>query len=366
MVAAAAEPVFASDPTELGLGIGTPQRQRRWTVALRGLLVLPHLVVLLVLTLVAAYLSFMGWFAALVEGRIPAWIAEFEIAVIAYAVRVNAYAFMLTDEYPPFALSPGEYAITVQIGASQLSRLKVFFRLLLVIPASIVTAVVGSGLLVLSPVIWLVALVLGRTPQPLFNAAAAVIRYEARYFAYLTMVTDQYPRRVFGDAKTDWTPEGFEVARSGRAELVTGLIIALGVVVPITSTVVIYEHVKPVRKRAVVLAEWRLGNAEVNAVAVGHCNLGCEKAHEAELGRAYLRFASSLSRIRFSGVQRRRVPDLIAAGRKTGEALIFASTLKDGGRARGLDPADPGDSYASSLYYNAVEHVLGPVPDSRP
>jgi hypothetical protein len=173
----------------LDIGFGAPQRQRRWSVALRGLLVLPQLVAVWVLAVVALVLAFIGWFAALVLGRLPLWIAEFELNVIAYSVRVVAYAFMLADEYPPFAFSPTEYPIAVQIDASQLSRLKVFFRWLLVIPAYVVTAIAGNGLLLLSPVIWLVTLVLGRMPQPFFSAAAAVIRYQARYSAYETATT---------------------------------------------------------------------------------------------------------------------------------------------------------------------------------
>ena len=51
-------------------------------------------------------------------------------------------------------------------------------------------------------------LVRGRTPQPLFSAAAAVIRYKARLYAYMGLVTDDYPRQLFGDR--EWERESEE------------------------------------------------------------------------------------------------------------------------------------------------------------
>jgi len=360
MVADTAEPFFAPDPVELDISFGSPELQSRVTVAFRILLVLPHLVVLFVLGFIAVLLAIVGWFAALVLGRLPRWIAVFEMRVIAYSVRVNAYMFLLAGKFPAFPFEPADYPVSVKIDASRLSRVRVLFRLLLAIPVGIVAAIAGNGLLLFSPIIWLFTLVLGRTPQPLFSAAAGVIRYQARYYAYLGLVTDVYPRRLFGDADSEWATEGFRVSRSGATEWITGMIVVLGLAGVIANGVLRYELTRPPpENQAVVVAELRLENAVVNAVAVVGCNLRCEKAHERAAGEAYDRFASRISRIPFPVSKLGGVAAVVRDARQAGRLLLAASKSKDGGRAQGIDPSDPGDSLWFDDFDTEIANVLG-------
>jgi len=90
MVMGTEEPFFAPGPVELDIRFEGPERQSRGTVAFRLLLAVPQFVVLFFLGIVATVLAIIGWFAALVLGRLPRWIATFELNVIAYSVRVNA------------------------------------------------------------------------------------------------------------------------------------------------------------------------------------------------------------------------------------------------------------------------------------
>ncbi|MFD0400952.1 DUF4389 domain-containing protein [Kitasatospora sp. NPDC127121] len=57
--------------------------------------------------------------------------------------------------------------------------------------------------------VWLVVLVLvlGRMPQPLYEATVAVLRYRMRYTAYLTMLSSACPKRMFGEEPGS-EPEG--------------------------------------------------------------------------------------------------------------------------------------------------------------
>lgn len=355
------QPFFALDPVEVEIGFGSPRRQSRLTVAFRGLLVLPHVVVLVLLSLLVIPLAVVGWFAALILGRLPRWIAVYQMSVIAYSIRVNAYGFMLVNEFPPFSLSHGDYPLRLELGASRLSRLKVLFRWLLAIPAAIVSAVASNGLLVFSPILWIVTLVLGRMPQPLFSVAAAVVRYQARYTAYGVLVTDAYPRRLFGDPDFEWAEEGFRLSLSGVGRWIMGLVVVLGVAVLIANLYLRYES-RPKPNPAIGYAEQRLGNAEVNAVTGAGCNLRCEKAHERVLGEAYFRFASDISRIPFPVSELRRIVVIVLDGRRVGHLMFAASKAKDGGRTLGIDPADPADSPVPAAYDAEVASVLGPVP----
>ena len=77
----------------------------RWMPLVKWLLAIPHYVVLAVLWLLAIASVVVAWFAILVTGRYPRALFGFVVGVGRWALRVNAYAFLLvTDQYPPFSL----------------------------------------------------------------------------------------------------------------------------------------------------------------------------------------------------------------------------------------------------------------------
>jgi hypothetical protein len=185
---------------EILMAFAGPARQRRLTVLFRLLLVIPHLFVLFVLGIAAIAVTVAGWFAALFIGRLPAGIAGFLVEWLRWNTRVSAYVWLLTDQYPPFTLSDPDYPVRMSAAPGQLNRVAVLFRLILVIPAYLLTDVVGSGLTVLAIVIWLIVLVAGQMPRPLHEAVAAVVRFLTRYDAYLFLMSGTYPWwGLFGD-----------------------------------------------------------------------------------------------------------------------------------------------------------------------
>ncbi|MER5635454.1 DUF4389 domain-containing protein [Kitasatospora sp. NPDC002227] len=193
--------------------------QRRLTVLLRWLLLIPHFIALFVLGIVAFVLTVVGWFGALVLGRLPEPCAGFLSGYVAYATRVQASAMLLVDEYPPFALqAPPEYPVQVWLRPGELNRLAVFFRIILMIPAAVINSLLVGGWYVLAFITWLITLVMGRLPQPLWEATAATLRYTMRYNAYAMMVTSAYPKRLFGDSE----PYGQQEARSASRPLRLG------------------------------------------------------------------------------------------------------------------------------------------------
>jgi uncharacterized protein DUF4389 len=77
----------------------------RWLPLVKWFLAIPHYFVLLFLGIAAFVSVVLAWFAILFTGRYPRGLFEFVIGVFRWALRVNAYAFLLvTDQYPPFRL----------------------------------------------------------------------------------------------------------------------------------------------------------------------------------------------------------------------------------------------------------------------
>ncbi|MFI8083133.1 DUF4389 domain-containing protein [Kitasatospora sp. NPDC086009] len=215
------------------LDMSPPGPQNRLTVLVRILLLIPQFIVVWALSVVAFFVTVIGWFGALFLGRLPGFAADYLSGYVPYETRVNAYLLLTHDRYPPFAFRTPGYPVQVELRPGELNRLAVFFRIILAIPAMIIQAVLYSGWWTVAFISWLVVLILGRMPQALFEATAAILRYRMRYLAYLLMLTSAYPKRLFGDEPTT-APSGpvsgthpLVLSSGGRGLLVAFLVIGL-------------------------------------------------------------------------------------------------------------------------------------------
>ncbi len=100
-------PPFSWDPGQYAVAyeVDYPEQLSRWMPLVKWLLAIPHIVVLALLGIVAFFVYVIGWFAILVTGRFPRGMFEFLVGVSRWQLRVNAYAYLLTDQYPPFSMS---------------------------------------------------------------------------------------------------------------------------------------------------------------------------------------------------------------------------------------------------------------------
>ena len=79
----------------------------RWLPLVKWFLSIPHYFVLAFLWLGALIVVIVAWFVIHFTGRYPRGMFDFVEGVFRWTNRVVAYAFLLvTDEYPPFRLSP--------------------------------------------------------------------------------------------------------------------------------------------------------------------------------------------------------------------------------------------------------------------
>ncbi|MFX0575264.1 DUF4389 domain-containing protein [Nocardia nepalensis] len=182
------------------LDVFPPKQHRRWTVLLRLLLVIPQWIVVSVLGIAAFVVVVCGWFGALALGRLPDWCGEFLRGYFGYAVRVYGYVMLLVDDYPPFAWTAPDYPVRLLFPPpTPLNRVAVLFRLILAFPILVLSSWFRAGWIVVSFFLWLIVLITGRMPGPVFEATSAVLRIEMRVATYTFLLTPAYLKGVFGD-----------------------------------------------------------------------------------------------------------------------------------------------------------------------
>ena len=75
----------------------------RFLPLFKWILAIPHYIALAVIGSLAVVVTVIAWFAILIAGRYPRELFLFVEGVYRWALRVGAYAFLLTtDRYPPF------------------------------------------------------------------------------------------------------------------------------------------------------------------------------------------------------------------------------------------------------------------------
>lgn len=189
-------------PPRVQVAVTGPQPQGRLSVLVRAILVIPHFVVLSFLWIAALVVAFLGWWGALFLGRLPDFAASYLTGFVRWSARVEAYAALLTDVYPPFTLDDvPDYPVRVATTRERLNRWAVFFRFILGIPASIVSSVLNYGAFtIVAFIAWLIALVTGKIPVALHLAYTTAFRYNVRNYCYLNLLTPAYPWwGLFGD-----------------------------------------------------------------------------------------------------------------------------------------------------------------------
>lgn len=76
----------------------------RLTIFFRYFMLIPQMIVLLFVSIAASVVWFIAFFAVIVLGRWPDGLREFVLGYLRWNQRVSAYAYLLTDDYPPFSL----------------------------------------------------------------------------------------------------------------------------------------------------------------------------------------------------------------------------------------------------------------------
>ena len=135
----------------------------------------------------------VAWVIGIFTGRVPDGLHNFMAGFVRYATHVSAYYYLAADPFPAFSGAAG-YPVDVEIApAAKQSRLTIFFRTLLAIPAWIVLYVLSLVASVVAFLAWFYCLFAGNLNQGMRDLLAYYLRYNAQTTGYLLLLTGRYP-----------------------------------------------------------------------------------------------------------------------------------------------------------------------------
>lgn len=148
-----------------------------WGYSLGGLIVLPTL-----LTLVF-------------RGIYPSYALAFNHALISLETRVNAYALLLTDDYPSIEESDIVKITLPEVGdGSQLNRYLPLVKWFLAIPLYVMGLIYLIYGIFLTLFAWFSILFSGKYPVWCADAMVGILAFYNRVYGYaFILVTDEYP-----------------------------------------------------------------------------------------------------------------------------------------------------------------------------
>lgn len=182
-----------ADPIHLELS-GEQLRRSRLTVFFRLLLALPHLIWLALWGILVFVCAIVNWFATLFAGRSPQWLHRFLVAYVRYSFHVYSFLYLIANPFPGFVGKAGSYPFEIAVAPrARQNRWKTGFRIVLAVPALILTSAYGTLAGVVAVLGWFSSLARGRMPLGLRNAGALALRYQAQTHGYMLLLTDAYP-----------------------------------------------------------------------------------------------------------------------------------------------------------------------------
>ena len=158
----------------------------------RLLLAIP---ILLIFFLVGEAVILSTLLMVLFRRKYPKWWFDWNLELLKFESRIDAYILLLRDEYPS---TDEEQAVHLEIpypdASQELNRWLPLVKWLLAVPHYIVLFFLIIIALIVAIISWFAILFTGRYPVGLFNFEVGVVRWGNRVYAYAFMLlTDRYP-----------------------------------------------------------------------------------------------------------------------------------------------------------------------------
>ncbi len=181
-----------------------PPSNALWLI--KWLLAIPHYIILAFLWIAFIIVWIIAFFAILFTGKYPKGLFDFNVGVLRWSWRVGFYSYqaLATDKYPPFTLeSVDDYPADLEVVyPERLSQGLVLVKWwLLAIPHLIIVGLFrgghsesGGGLVfILTIIAAIILLFTGKYPEDIFKFVIGMNRWSYRVYAYMSLMTDEYP-----------------------------------------------------------------------------------------------------------------------------------------------------------------------------
>ena len=131
----------------------------------------------------------------LVRNVYPSYVLAFNKALLELSNRINAYALVLTDDYPSIESNQKVRLIYPEVdGGKKLSPWMPLVKWFLAIPLFILGIIYAIYALALTLIAWISVVKKGIYPEDKAEEVVKVIAYWNRLYGYgLLLVTDEYP-----------------------------------------------------------------------------------------------------------------------------------------------------------------------------
>ena len=175
--------------------VGYEEGRNRLTVAFRILLAIPHLIVSQVWGYLAQILAFIQWFVILFTGKRNEGMWNLQQGWLSYYARVMGYTELLYDQYPAFGTDPGTVPVRSAISYEEsANRLTSALRLIWIIPAAIIGAIMGIAAFVVVVISWFSIVITGKQSRGMWDFVLKVMRFTLQVQSYGLLMTDTYPK----------------------------------------------------------------------------------------------------------------------------------------------------------------------------
>lgn len=203
-------------PYPVNLSVPYPGSMNRWKTLFRIILIIPALLLMysitgFVYTIFFHFYSHTGFhfpFYAISGGtlimppllaivfrkRYPRWWYEWNLAFLQFSMRIGAYGYFLTENYPSMDEQQEVHLSIEYPQPADLHRGLPLVKWFLAIPHYFCLTLLTIVFVVFWFLSWVIAVIIGRVPRLFFNFIVGYLRWGLRVNAYcFLMLTDRYP-----------------------------------------------------------------------------------------------------------------------------------------------------------------------------
>ena len=188
----------AAGGAPVSVALDAPLEIDRWRPLVHWLLVIPHFIVLYVVSIVASVCMLIAFFSILFTKRIPPGVHDFIIRYHRYTWQTYSYAVWMREEYPQWGSQGGDVdpavdpaRLTIRYD-DELQRFAPLYKWFLAIPHYFVLAFLYIGVFIVVFIAFFAVLITGKWPEGMRDYVVKVTLWSTRVQAYI-LLRDEYP-----------------------------------------------------------------------------------------------------------------------------------------------------------------------------